>query len=127
MTQIANSDDSIGRLRAEVLQMLNTIIDPCSAATALPAGLVDMGLIRELNFEPCADERWRCSVRLCVTHAFCMMTGVFVNEIDRRLRSHTQLGEIAVELDYSTIWTEEHMSPQYRARLDAQRGERKLV
>lgn len=120
-------NEAAGALRAEILEVLNGVIDPCSAATAVPAGLVDMGLIRALRFEPLGENRWRCSVRLCVTHAFCMMTGVFVNEIGERLRRHSKLGEVEIDLDHSTIWTEELMSPQYRARLQAHRSKRRLA
>jgi metal-sulfur cluster biosynthetic enzyme len=112
--------------RARILELLNSIVDPCSAASAVPAGLVDMGLIRSLSFEPLGPGRWCCQVKLCVTHAFCMMTGIFVNEIERRLGEHSQVGEVRVELDCSTIWTEDFMSQDYRARLRELRARRNI-
>ena len=111
---------------AQVMEVLNGIIDPCSAATAIPAGLVDMGLIRGLTFEPLAADAWHCSVKLCVTHAFCMMTGIFMNEIEKRLKGTSRVMEVTVELDCSTIWTEEFMSAEYRARLQSLRERRQL-
>lgn len=108
--------------RHEVLSLLNRIIDPCSAATSLPAGLVDMGLIRGLELASLDNGHWSCAVKLCVTHAFCMMTGVFVNEIEKRLEAHGVFDEIKVELDYSTIWTEDLMAPAYRAQLRERRA-----
>jgi len=113
-------------LRTSVLEVLNSIIDPCSAASAIPAGLVDMGLIRRLTLEPREGARWRCRIELCVTHAFCMMTGIFVNEIERRLGAMEALAEVAVDLDCSTIWTEELMSHHYRSRLQELRGRSKI-
>src|SRR5207237_1059138 len=71
-------------LKNELLELLNGIVDPCSVATAMPAGLVDMGLIRAVEIGPGTTGGLRCSVQLCVTHAFCMMTGVFVHEIEKR-------------------------------------------
>jgi metal-sulfur cluster biosynthetic enzyme len=112
-------------LRAQVLQTLNGIIDPCSAASAIPAGLVDMGLIRQLSIETGTERGWRCEVKLCVTHALCMMTGVFVSEIERRLGELSDLTDVRVELDHATIWTEELMSEDYRSRLQELRERRK--
>jgi metal-sulfur cluster biosynthetic enzyme len=109
-------------LEAELRDIVNTIIDPCSAATAVPAGLVDMGLIRELRVMSASAGGLRCHVRLCVTHLFCMMTGVFVNEIEMRLSKHERIGEVEVELDHRTLWTEELMSARYRARLETHRS-----
>jgi metal-sulfur cluster biosynthetic enzyme len=127
---LPDSISAVGRqpaeaLRAQILQTLNCIIDPCSAASAIPAGLVDMGLIRELSIEPGEDGGWRCRVKLCVTHALCMMTGVFINEIERRLGELTDVADVTVELDHSTIWTEELMSHDYRSRLQELRERRK--
>lgn len=111
-------------LRARILVTLNCIIDPCSAASAAAAGLVDMGLIRRLDLVPLDGGRWRCEVGLCVTHAFCMMTGIFVNEIERRLSGLDMLADVRVDLDCSTIWTEEFMSQDYRSRLQELRERR---
>lgn len=111
---------------AGIMEVLNGIIDPCSAATAIPAGLVDMGLIRALTFEPLGAGQWRCCVKLCVTHAFCMMTGIFMHEIEKRLQGRLRVMEVTVELDCSTIWTEEFMSAEYRARLETLRQRRQL-
>jgi metal-sulfur cluster biosynthetic enzyme len=108
-------------LRQGLLDTLNGIVDPCSAATSLPAGLVDMGLIRSLVLKESADHGVHCSVSLCVTHAFCMMTGVFVHEIEKRLGAHPGVQEVEVLLDYRTIWTEDMMAESYRARLEEHR------
>lgn len=111
-------------LREDILEILNGIVDPCSAATALPAGLVDMGLIRAITLEGSSPGQIECSITLCVTHAFCMMTAVFVHEIQSRLASDARISEVQILLDHATVWTEELMSPQYRDRLERWRRER---
>lgn len=105
-------------LRKEVMEVLNGIVDPCSAATALPAGIVDMGMIRDVTFHQGEGGAVECSVTLCITHALCMMTGIFVQEIQQRLQSDARISDVRVLLDRDTVWTEELMSPQYRARLE---------
>jgi metal-sulfur cluster biosynthetic enzyme len=118
--------DNAALLRSELLQRLNQIIDPCSAATAVPAGLVDMGLIRELQVEPLENGGTRVDVKLCVTHAFCMMSAVFVNEVEKRLRATANVTQFEVTLDAGTIWTEDFMTPEYRSRLAEQRARKGL-
>lgn len=105
---------------------INQIIDPCSIATALPAGLVDMGLLRDLRIDE-RDAGLHVAVKLCVTHAFCMMPAIFVHEVEKRLRTLPDVASFAVELDGTTLWSEELMSPAYRNRLAAQRASRKLA
>jgi metal-sulfur cluster biosynthetic enzyme len=124
MTQ--QSAAALSGLESELVASMNAIIDPCSAATATPAGLVDMGLLQSLECRPTADGRFRCTVRICVTHAFCMMVGLFVHEIETRLRADARIADVQVEIDHSIIWTEERLSPEYRARLEAQRRHRNL-
>lgn len=113
-------------LKQQLFTKLNEIIDPCSIATALPAGLGDMGLIRSLEIETTDAGALRCRVELCVTHAFCMMSAVFVNEVEKRLRQVPELAEIDVTLDCRTVWTEDLMSPTYRERLEDQRRRKML-
>jgi metal-sulfur cluster biosynthetic enzyme len=113
-------------MRARLLEQLNKIVDPCSIATALPAGLVDMGLVRTLNVRALPAGGIRVDVALTVTHAFCMMSGVFVNEVETLLRGDRDVTEFEVTLDAATLWTEELMTPGYRARLEAQRTRKGL-
>jgi metal-sulfur cluster biosynthetic enzyme len=122
MTAAASQDD----LRNQILSELNQIIDPCSRATALPAGLVDMGLVRTLRVEPLDDGRMHASVSLCVTHPFCMMPAIFLHEVEKRLRIFREIASSDVSLDVTTLWTEELMSSDYRKKLAVQRAEKRL-
>jgi metal-sulfur cluster biosynthetic enzyme len=109
------------------MEELNQIIDPCSVATALPAGMVDMGLVRSLTFVELSGSRVHAKVKLCITHPFCMMSAVFINEVQKRLRTFSIIETYDVSLDEAVIWTEELFSPEYKKRLDAQRAIKRLA
>ncbi len=111
-------------LHRDVMAELNKIIDPCSVATALPAGMVDMGLVRSVRFLELSGGRLHANVKLCITHPFCMMAAVFTNEVQKRLRTFAAIETCEVSLDEAVIWTEDLLSPEYRSRLDAQRAQR---
>lgn len=113
------------QLREALLHEINQVIDPCSISTALPAGLVDMGLLRELRIEELAAG-FHVEVKLCTTHAFCMMPAIFVHEVEKRLRAQPSVASFDVSLDGTTLWTEESMSADYRRRLAAQRIRKRL-
>lgn len=115
------------QLRQALIAEINQIIDPCSIATALPAGLVDMGLLRDLHIEPLTEGGTRVEVKLCVTHAFCMMPAIFVHEVEKRLRAIPAITSFEVTLDGTTLWSEDLMSPEYRAKLVAQRARKSLT
>jgi metal-sulfur cluster biosynthetic enzyme len=106
---------------------LNSIIDPCSVTAGAPAGLVEMGLVREARVEVLEQGGFRAHVRICVTHPFCLMAAVFLNEVEKRLRTLPDLKELDVSMDSSTLWTPDLMSPEYRVRLDSVRKSRRLV
>jgi metal-sulfur cluster biosynthetic enzyme len=106
-------------------QQLNAIIDPCSVTAGAPAGLIDMGLVRETRVEPMEGGGLRAHVRICVTHPFCLMAAVFINEVRNRLGALPDLAEIDVTMDSSTLWTPELMSREYRVRLDSIRRARR--
>jgi metal-sulfur cluster biosynthetic enzyme len=102
-------------LLTSVRATLNAIIDPCSVAAGCPAGLVDMGLVRsvELNGE---SPNVRVEITLAVTHPFCMMSAVFVNEARIRVGEISGVSACEVELDATVVWTDDDMTPEYAAR-----------
>jgi len=127
MMSTSTANPTCEHLRAVLFERLNNIIDPCSAAMAVPAGLVDMGLLRGLELEALTSGGTRCRIKLCVTHAFCLMSAVFVHEVEKCLRDIPEIEEIDVSLDRDTIWTEELMTPEYRARLEARRQAKNIA
>lgn len=106
------------RLSARAWSLLNDIIDPCSIQAGAPAGLVDLGLVRSVSFTPTAEGGWGVEVTITITHPFCMMAGVFINEIRKRLIQIDGIDAVEATLDSSTMWTPQLMTPAYRERLD---------
>ena len=111
------SDEPTASLRDEAWRRLNEIIDPCSIQAKAPAGLVDLGLVRSVTFEPLPDGRFKALVSITITHPFCMMAGVFINEIRKRLIEMDGIGDVDASLDAQTLWTPKLMTQDYRDRL----------
>ena len=97
---------------------LNEILDPCSVATGVKAGLVDLGLIRTLLFEPLKAGGYRAVTQVTVTHPFCTMAAVFLKEVRSHLLALDGVEDVEATLDEKTMWTPEMMSPEYRKRLE---------
>jgi metal-sulfur cluster biosynthetic enzyme len=101
--------------RDTVERVLNGVVDPCSVTSGCPAGLVDMGLVRRIDIER-RPAGISVSVALAVTHPFCAMAAVFVNEARIRLAELEAVDAVDVDLDTSLVWTDELLSPDYAAR-----------
>jgi metal-sulfur cluster biosynthetic enzyme len=112
------------QLSVDVSRELNAIVDPCSMTTGAPAGLLDMGLVREASLHPLTDGGYRVRVRISVTHPFCLMAGIFLNEVEKRLRALPSIVEVDASIDSAITWKPELMSADYRARLAAVREAR---
>jgi metal-sulfur cluster biosynthetic enzyme len=105
---------------------LNAIVDPCSITAGAPAGLVDMGLVMKSEIEPRDEGGLRAVIAIGITHPFCMMAGVFLNEVRQRVGAIEGIEEVAVTLDSDTVWTPALMSDAYRAKLDAVRAAKRI-
>ena len=95
----------------------NGIVDPCSVTAGAPAGLVDMGLVRHVSLDGAGAGKCRAVIKIAITHPFCMMAGVFLHEVRKRVGAIDGIGEVDVSLDLVTLWTPELMTEDYRARL----------
>jgi metal-sulfur cluster biosynthetic enzyme len=110
-------------VRSEALAVLNGIIDPCSRAIGLPAGLVDMGLVRDVEV---ISHSGRITLRviLRLTEPGCMMSVPFTQEALTRLEGVPEVDAVEVSMDRALDWRIEDMSVDYRRRLAAHRTER---
>ena len=113
---------SVEALRELLTRQINQIVDPCSIATALPAGIVDLRLLRSLDIDQLPDGRLRVAVKICVTHPFCAMSAVFLHEVEKCLKAFEVIEHLDVCLDQSTFWTESFMSSAYKSRLAEERA-----
>jgi metal-sulfur cluster biosynthetic enzyme len=99
-----------------VLDVLEHIVDPCSAASGAPTGLVSLGLVRAVRVEGPADAA-RVGVTLCITEPGCLMGGVFKTTAERELAELPGVASVSVEMDHGHIWDPGEMAPAYRERL----------
>lgn len=104
--------------RADIIDALNEIKDPCSVANGTPMGLGEMGLIGELDM----TDNGAVSIMLRLTSPFCHMIGFFKQEADRRLMALPGVTSVVLRADNGLDWTPELMNgaaQQLRmARLD---------
>jgi metal-sulfur cluster biosynthetic enzyme len=105
----------------EVERILDEIVDPCSAASGVPIGLAEMGIVDKV-----VVDGGTVFIRLIPTFPGCVYTGVFANEIKQRLHDLDWPEEVNVELAADAIvWDEERMSAGARERLYQARIERR--
>ena len=111
---------------ARVWTTLNTIVDPCSRAAGAPAGIAEMGLVRQLEVH---QSPGGASIRVVigVTEPGCLMGAAFVNDARQRLRELPGVAEVQVSMDHAFDWTPEDMSPAYQARLEQLRQRRRAA
>lgn len=111
---------------ARVWTTLNTIVDPCSRAAGAPAGIAEMGLVRQLEVQQSPGGA-RIRVVIGVTEPGCLMGAAFVNDARKLLRELPGVAEVQVSMDHAFDWTPEDMSPAYQARLEQLRQRRRAA
>jgi metal-sulfur cluster biosynthetic enzyme len=125
MTGTADIPQMSAMTETEVRKILDSIVDPCSRAAGAPAGISEMGMVPDIGFSQGEGNQTDITVRLIVTHPFCMMSAMFVREIAERLEVQPGVGSATVDFDPGTLWSPDLMKPEYAARLEAARAKRK--
>jgi metal-sulfur cluster biosynthetic enzyme len=95
---------------AEIRALLNDIVDPCSAASGNPMGLVDMGLVRNLVVSDAGGGRVAVSADVRVTDPNCLMGVVFTAEVRKRLDASPAVAHHEVRLSHEFDWTPDDVS-----------------
>ena len=101
--------------RKTILTLLDEIKDPCSVANGTPMGLVEMGLIDQLEI----TDAGAVTIHLRLTSPFCHMIGFFKIEAQRLLSSLSHITSVALIADKGLDWSPDRMSPTARARRTA--------
>jgi metal-sulfur cluster biosynthetic enzyme len=108
---------------AEVRAALNDIVDPCSAAAGAPAGLDEMGLVREVEVRN-GPSGARVRVTIGLTQPLCLMGIPFLKSARERLSGMPGVGEVEVSLASGIDWTPARLAPAYKQRLEQVRRAR---
>jgi metal-sulfur cluster biosynthetic enzyme len=110
------SDERVAELR----RLLNEIVDPCSHAATMPIGLVDMGIVQQVEFE---DGTAR--IGLLPTFPGCRFVPIFEEEIDRRVAAVPWVRRVVVNVAApDEIWDESRMTEAGRVSLAQRRRAR---
>jgi metal-sulfur cluster biosynthetic enzyme len=110
---------------AEVRARLNAIVDPCSLAAGAPAGIDEMGLVREVDVEATPSGAV-IRVRIGLTEPGCMIGASFVARAHECLESLPGVARVEVALEHDCDWSPEDLDPSYARRLHAVREVRRL-
>ena len=103
-------------------QVIKSVEDPCSRAAGATAGLVDMGLIRDLSVVA-SESAVSVHVVIGVTEYACLMGPSFADEVQKRLLNVPGVADVKVDLDDKFDWDPEDMSQSYKEHLAARRAE----
>ncbi len=93
-------------LQRRITGCLEQIVDPCSAASASPMNLVEMGLIREISYDA-----GRVDVDLRLTSPSCLMVAFMTKEARRLIGQLPEVSQVEVHADAGLDWTPGDIDP----------------
>jgi metal-sulfur cluster biosynthetic enzyme len=95
----------------EVRAVLDTVIDPCSAANGTDLSIVEMGLLDDITVQD-----GHVAVDLMVTSPMCTMVPYFIKEIRRDVGDLEGVESVAVSADNGLEWMPSMMSEEAQDR-----------
>lgn len=97
--------------RDAVHAVLDTIIDPCSAANGTDLSIVEMGLLDDIRIQD-----GHVDVDLMVTSPMCTMIPYFIKEIRRDVGELDGVESVEVAADNGLEWVPSMMSDDAKER-----------
>ncbi|SEH17226.1 Metal-sulfur cluster biosynthetic enzyme [Natronorubrum sediminis] len=88
-----------------ILERLDEIVDPCSAANGTDLSIVSMGLIEEIDIDGS-----HVTVSMHLTTPFCMQIPFFIDEVEDRVGSLEGVESVTLETDSGIEWSQDMMS-----------------
>jgi len=106
-------------LEPQVYEALEQIVDPCSAASASPMNLVEMGLVKDVVL---SEGGSRVDVHLRLTSPQCLMIGYMTKAARRLIGALPGVERVEVHADEGLDWTPSmiHDGARSRRRLQLQ-------
>ena len=96
-TTNADTDERV----AQLTRALSQVKDPCSLGIGRPLGLLDMGLVGQIDISDCG---W-VKISLVLTQPDCWFFFDITKHIEEACSSLEWVSGVEVEMDSSTIWT----------------------
>ncbi len=109
-------EDAYASLREAISSRLEAIVDPCSAASGAPAGLISMGLVGDVKIEE-REQGAHVDVTLYLTEPGCIVGAIFQVTAQRELAALPGIESADVQIDHAYLWDPTQMTPAYQARL----------
>jgi metal-sulfur cluster biosynthetic enzyme len=105
--------------RELVEQRLDEVVDPCSAANGTDLGLVEMGLVADIEIEST-----QVTVSLRLTSPFCMQIPYFIDEVEENVGELDGVSSVTLETDQGMEWHRGMMADSARARREERKAAR---
>lgn len=103
--QPAGAEDQV---RDRVVEVLRTCYDP-----EIPVNIYDLGLIYDVDIRPHND----VDIRMTLTSPACPVAGSLPPEVESRVRTLSEVGEVHVEVVWDPPWTPERMTDAAKLQL----------
>ncbi|MGE0214178.1 iron-sulfur cluster assembly protein [Mycolicibacterium sp.] len=107
-------------LLARVTAALDRVVDPCSVGRGVPAGLVDMGMVKSVAILD-ADAGPRADILLRTTSPGCHLQVWFTERVVDEVAAATGIRDVHVDWSTEFDWSDDDMSDSLKARLRAKR------
>lgn len=104
-----------------VKEALQEVLDPCSVGRGVPAGLVDMGMVKAVEVGSAPDGHAVVAVELRITSPACTFQPYFEREVRERLGGLPGVGEVRITWNSEFDWSDDDMSPGLKQRLREKR------
>lgn len=104
-----------------VSEALQEVLDPCSVGRGVPAGLVDMGMVKGVELSAAPDGSAVVTVELRITSPACTFQPWFEREVRQHVGEVPDVGEVRIEWNRDFDWSDDDMSPALQQRLREKR------
>jgi metal-sulfur cluster biosynthetic enzyme len=108
-------------LDSRIRGLLNEVLDPCSIGRGVPAGLLDMGMLCDLDLQSRTDGRVDVLATVRITSPGCTFGLYFENQIRARLEPLVEVESVEIVWDTSFDWSDDDMSDELKLRLRRKR------
>lgn len=104
-----------------VNEALQEVVDPCSLARGVPAGLRDMGMVTGVQLSSTPDGRALATVELRTTSPACTFVPYFEQRVRESLATVAEIDEVRIEWNGAFEWSDDDMSQALKQRLREKR------
>lgn len=109
--------------REQVETALAAVYDPCSVRANAPLSVVNMGLVTGIEIGLAGDVR----IKLRPTSPWCTLIGCIMQSVEDEVRKLDGIGDVAVEIDNGSSWSEAELTDEGREILRATRARSRAV